>query len=111
MGNKFPYEKAVMAIAEADIYGDKQACERLGITRTTLWRWREKEKEDPEMQQNVTKKKQFLLEGWREDASRNLKIALSHANQHPEFLESLAQYNPKNHTEQITCSAFSGRNY
>ncbi len=77
---KFPYEKAILAIAEADLYGDSHACEKYGISRQTLWRWRDRARNEPTMSQGVTKKKKLLLHDWQGDAAKTLKTGLSELN-------------------------------
>jgi hypothetical protein len=74
---KFPYEKAVLAIAEADLYGNAGVLEKYGITSMTLWRWRQRANADPKMLQDVRRKKKFLLNDWQADASKTLKTGLS----------------------------------
>lgn len=80
MAQKFPYEKAAIVIAEADIFGDKYALEKWGINRSTLWRWRDRAQSDFDLHQNATLKKRMLLAGWQEDATNTIKIALSELN-------------------------------
>lgn len=66
-----------MAIAEADIFGDKAVLERYGINQSTLWRWRDRANEDSKLHENALLKKRMLLIGWQQDASKTIKVALS----------------------------------
>lgn len=74
MVSKFPYEKAVLAIAQGDLFGDKPVLDKLGVTSKTLYRWRLRAKEDPTMSKDVLSKKRMLLNSWQEDATRPLKV-------------------------------------
>lgn len=73
---KFRYERASMAIAEADIFGDKHSLEKYGINQSTLWRWRERSAEDPKLHEMALLKKRMLLVDWQRDATENLKIGI-----------------------------------
>ena len=77
MPQKFPYEKAAMAIAESDIFGDQAVIKKYGINQSTLWRWRERAAIDSDLQENATLKRRILLIDWQQDATRTIKIALS----------------------------------
>lgn len=77
MAQKFPYERAAMAIAEADIFGDKAVLAKYGINQSTLWRWRDRADEDPVLHENALLKKRILLIDWQQDAVRTIKVGLS----------------------------------
>ncbi len=80
MPQKFPYERASLAIAEADIFGDGAVLKKYGINQSTLWRWRDRASEDPKLHESALLKKRMLLVGWQQDAVKTLKIALSELN-------------------------------
>jgi hypothetical protein len=76
MREKFPYERAAMILAEAEIFGDVETCKRWSITRQTLYRYRVRSQEDGELSQSVTLKKRMLLYGWQQDCAASIKKTL-----------------------------------
>jgi hypothetical protein len=75
MANPSP-DKVAAAIAEADFFGDRRACQRFGISSRTIQRWRHRAKQDPVLAADVASKKKMLLEKWQADASQPLSVAL-----------------------------------
>lgn len=81
MPQKFPYEKASIVIAEAEIFGDKNTLARWGINQSTLWRWRDRRLSDPKLHENALLKTRMLLVDWQTDATRTLKTGLLRLNE------------------------------
>jgi hypothetical protein len=80
MAQKFPYERASMAIAEADIFGDKAALDKYGINQSTLWRWRDRASSDSKLHESALLKRRMLLVDWQQDATKTLKVGLTELN-------------------------------
>ena len=78
---KFPYEKASMAIAEADIFGDKNTIVRWGINQSTLWRWRDRALHDSKLHESATLKRRMLLVDWQTDATKTLRVGMTRLNE------------------------------
>lgn len=65
-----------MAIAEADIFGDRRVIDKYGINQSTLWRWRDRENSDAKLHENALLKRRMLLIDWQQDATKCLKVGL-----------------------------------
>lgn len=74
--SEFPYEKASIILAEAELFGDKQVAVRWEISDRTIRRYRVKAASDRQLSSLVQLKKQLLGQNWRDDATKTLKIAL-----------------------------------
>lgn len=81
MPQKFPYEKASIVIAEAEIFGDKNTLARWGINQSTLWRWRDRRLSDSKLHESALLKTRMLLVDWQTDATRTLKTGLNRLNE------------------------------
>lgn len=73
MGRAFKREFAAAVLVEALYSTDAAACEKYGVTRQTLYRYRERLSEDAELLHIVTTKKAALDKAWADDLPVALK--------------------------------------
>ncbi|MEM6839745.1 MAG: hypothetical protein AAF609_23275 [Cyanobacteria bacterium P01_C01_bin.120] len=78
---KYTPERASAILAEAELFGDGQTCEKWRITRQTLHNYRVRLTQDDELLQLFTLKKRILVADWQSDATKCLKIGLSRLTQ------------------------------
>ena len=64
-----------MMLAEAELFGDVFVCQKWGITRQTLHRYRSKLCEDDELLQLFTLKRRMPVSDWGNDAVKAIKVA------------------------------------
>jgi hypothetical protein len=76
MAQKFSYERAAMAIAESESFGDSANLTKYGINQSTLWRWRVRALEDPILHESASLKKRMLVADWQKDATQSINTAL-----------------------------------
>lgn len=74
--SQFPYEKAAIILAEAELYGDKRVSLRWGITDRTIRNYRARAVEDPQLSSLFQLKSQLLEREWTADATKALKVSL-----------------------------------
>lgn len=79
--SQFPYEKASLILAEAELFGDKQVATRWDVSDRTIRRYRVKAATDSQLSSLVQLKKQLLGQNWRDDATKTLKVALNKLNE------------------------------
>lgn len=80
MAQKFPYEKASIVLAEADIFGDDATAKRWGITTRTIYNYRDRATLDPKLSESFILKKRMLLVDWQTEATKTIRIALNTLN-------------------------------
>lgn len=77
MPQAFPYTRAALVLAEAEVFGDKKAREKHGVPRRTLWDWRQRAKKEPKLAERVSQEIQELLRGWRNDTILGYRAAIA----------------------------------
>jgi hypothetical protein len=77
---KYTPERASAILAEAELFGDSQSCEKWQITRQTLHNYRSRLTTDDDLLQLFTLKKRILLVDWQQDATKTIKIGLKELN-------------------------------
>jgi len=68
-------DKMAMIIAESDMYGIQPTIKKWGITRTSLYRYIQRSRQDEEVYNLVTLYKKLLASSWAEDAVKAIRQA------------------------------------
>ena len=72
----FPYKRAALVLAEADLFGVGAASRKWRVPTRTLQSWRSRLNSDLKLEELYQQERANLLENWQGDAIRVLKSAL-----------------------------------
>jgi hypothetical protein len=72
----FPYKRAALVLAEAELFGDGVACKKWSVPHSTLKFWRSRLSSDEKLEQLYLAERTNLLENWQGDTIRVMKAVL-----------------------------------
>lgn len=90
----FPYVKAAVVLAHADIFSKRSACLFYDVASGTFDRWRNRLKSDEKLRKMHQQEYQTAKDEWQEETSHTLKLGLLSLQK--AFKNDIFEFNPKN---------------